>query len=220
MPSYSYYYNSIYNANSWLGIGTTAPASNATTTTGWTVARLAATRYSAMNASVERNSSTFNTTSSLNSSSGPNNTLKDCFRTQAFDTQTAFDAGTWTFNFPCRASSAGGSQDGNIRVRLWKSSNVTDGSSPTQITSSVQSGSTVTNLATGTTQTSTGTMSLDAFTVDVGEALFLQVEWCITGASSSNNSDVLFYQTTNTPILISTNYTEILPFSYNYGMII
>jgi hypothetical protein len=62
-------------------------------------------------------------------------------------------SGTSRVSVRVNAVSAGGTQDGAITTRLWKSANA-NGSNATQITGSLATGSTVTNLAVDTPQTS------------------------------------------------------------------
>jgi hypothetical protein len=128
---------------------------------------------------VERSSASFGGTAQP--SGAPDNTLGDCFRTQNPLSGT-FIAGVWVFLFTLRAVSAAGGQDGRIRVRVWKSANA-NGSGATEITSGTSPLSSVTDLAVGVDQNSTGGVTLPQITLN-SEYLFFQVAWEITGAAS------------------------------------
>jgi hypothetical protein len=159
-------------------LGGSAPAA-ATTGTGWTVGTVAASNYARMAYGVERSSASFGGTAQP--SGAPDNTLGDCFRTQNPLSGT-FIAGVWVFLFTLRAVSAAGGQDGRIRVRVWKSANA-NGSGATEITSGTSPLSSVTDLAVGVDQNSTGGVTLPQITLN-SEYLFFQVAWEITGAAS------------------------------------
>lgn len=160
-----------------LQVGGSAP-STSTSSTGWTVGTTAASNYSRMNFGTERLASTFGTTAEP--SSGPDNTLGDSFRAGPFT--GTFEAGDWSFAFAFRAVTAAGGQDGRVRVRVWKSTSAT-GASPTEITSGATTLSSVTDLATGADQTSSGTVTLPTIIL-TNHYLFIQLAWEITGAAS------------------------------------
>jgi hypothetical protein len=106
-------------------------------------------------------------------SGGPDNTLKDCWRS---DKKLTVDipSGTWTIPVPFIASAEGQEGAGcRVRVRLWRSANA-DGSTPTEITSGASVGSTVTNLQSEAASISTVTVALGALSW-TAQYLFLQV---------------------------------------------
>jgi hypothetical protein len=163
-----------------MQVGGSAP-STATGSTGWTVAATAADNYSKMAFGVERAASTFGGTA-LPNTSGPDNTLKDCFRTGPWS--GSFASGDWAFSCPVIAVDAGGTQDGALRVRVWRSNNA-DGSSATELTSDVVQLSTVTNLTTGAAQICSGNVTLGAITHSGTDYyLFFMFAWRITGQAS------------------------------------
>lgn len=103
-----------------------------------------------------------------------------------------FPAGTWTFNFPVIAVGAGGTQDGRMGLRVFKGlRSGTAFASVTELTAARLVGTTVTNLATATPQTSTVTWSAPAFRLN-NEFLIIKLGWEITGASTSNAGDIIF----------------------------
>lgn len=184
-----------------LQVGGAAPAT-ATTGTGWTVGKTASTNYSFMLFGSKRAAGTFSGTSPLASSTGPSS--GSAWRTENV-LDGSFASGSWVFDFPFRAVDGGGAQDGRVRLRVWKSVSA-DGSSPTQITTAVLTGTTVTNLTTTTDQTSSVTWSAPSFALN-GEYLFVEAEWEITGAGSANNQDVVF-RVGSTASITTTNFDE------------
>lgn len=153
-----------------LQVGGTAPATT-TTGTGWDVTGVAATQYSRLEAGVIRAPGTFSGTAQP--SSGPDNTLKDCWRTQNKVT-VDIPAGTWTIPVPVIAYSAiWEGATARVRVRLWQSSNA-DGSSATELTSGAVTGTTVTALQSEASSISTATVSLGAI-VFTSKYLFVQI---------------------------------------------
>jgi hypothetical protein len=183
--------------------GGTAPAT-ATTGTGWTVAKTAASNYARMDSQTKRVATTFAATAQP--SGAPDNTLGDSIRTPNTLTGVLHSA-NWDIQLGVIAVSAGGSQDGRLRYRVWRSVNQ-DGSSATEITAATQLSATVTNLT--TTQVNlalSATWNPGAVTLS-GEYLFFQVAWEITGAASSTSADVVLRVDSNsrfiTPLLLDT----------------
>lgn len=118
-----------------------------------------------------------------------------------------FPAGTWTFSFPVRAVSAGGNQDGRISMRVFKASRSgTSFASVTELTTARLQGTTVLNLATTATQTSTVTWSAPAFRLN-NEFLICKLAWEITGAGSTNTRDVNL-RWGNTATMVSPNFKK------------
>lgn len=186
MTASTFYLSSTVAASSnHLSLVTSAPGT-ATISTGWTVGTTAPTAYSAMAAGVERAASTFGSTA-LPDGTGPSNTLGDCFRTSStLDGRWA--AGTWTLSVPMIAVTAGGAADVAAVFRVWRGESAT-GSDAVEITSGLQTGSTLTNLTTAE-QISTLAFALDGIGV-VGEYLFLQVALKIIGVGGGATDDAL-----------------------------
>jgi hypothetical protein len=178
-----------------------------TSTTGWTVGKIAANNYSLLQNGTERATGTFTTTIA------PNNTAPvsdETFSPAVFspppliiDSESIatlyeyngyFPAGTWTFAFPVIAVSAGGAQDGRITMRVFKGqrdpADDTAWINVTELTAALLSGTIVTNLTTAASQTSTVTWSAPAFFLN-NEFLIAKMAWQITGAGGANTQDVL-----------------------------
>lgn len=189
------------NASFSQGLETVDPGAEASTSTGWTVAKVAATNYSEMAGVIKRASTTFAATA-LPNASPDLAILGDSMGTVAKLSGT-FDAGVWAATFKVIAVTSGGDQDGNIRYRIWKSA---DASSFTELTSGAIVCGTVTNLATTASQTSAGsTASIGPFTLS-NEWLFLQVAWQISGAGGANTRDVVLRKGTGIT-LVTPNFT-------------
>jgi hypothetical protein len=131
---------------------------------------------------------------------------REALRTDAPLTGT-FAAGNWTFHCAVRANTAGSTHDGRVAVRLVRSKvpGLYSGSF-TEITSARTVGTSVTNLTSAATQTSTVTLALPAFSLD-DEYLFLMMAWNIQGAGSTLNDDVNIRLGTTATRLISTDFT-------------
>jgi hypothetical protein len=180
---------------------------------GWVVAKLAANNYRIMvnGSEISGGFATTiqpdNTAAPISDENWPSTAVftpptlinaSDCIST-LYEYNGVFPAGTWTFEFPLRAVSNGGTQDGRIRMRVYKAQRTSGGNAwqnITELTSATLLGSIVTNLATNATQTSTVTWSAPAITLN-NEFLLCQIAWQITGAAGNNNADILFrYGTT------------------------
>lgn len=112
-----------------------------------------------------------------------------------YEYNASFPAGTWTFNFPVIAVSFGGSQDGQLRMRVFKGTRSgTSWTGVTELTTSANPPLTATaavsNLTAVATQTNTITWSAPAFTLN-NEFLICKLAWQITGAGGNNSCDVL-----------------------------
>jgi hypothetical protein len=161
----------------------TAPAAS-TSTTGWTVGATALGNYSRQTFGSERS---FTVNATPEPSGAPTASAPDSWRISAV-TSGVFGPGVWHSSVSVLAVTAGGAQDGRIRTRLWRSANA-DGSSPTQITASVMTGTLVTNLSTTVAQSSAASQEIPAVTL-TNEYLFLQAAWEVTGAGTATQ-DVL-----------------------------
>lgn len=176
----------------------------ATSTTGWTVAKLAANNYSNLSNGAEF--PTFSTTVVPNNTAP---TVDNSYPSTAiytpptllsstdsigmlYEYNGSFPAGTWTFTFPVIAVTAGGTQDGAITMRVFKGlRNGTAWSGVTELTAAMLQGTTVTNLATTLAQNSVVTWSAPAFRLD-REFLICKMGWRIIGAGGATGCDVLF----------------------------
>lgn len=155
-------------------------------TTGWIVGSSGTVpRYAVMDSGTERTAAS--STGTAQPAAGPDNTLGDCFRSPTALTGT-FASGNWSLSFlvqgETRATSA---HDGKLRIRVYKSSNA-DGSSPTELTGSVQVTSAYTDLANSATQTVTATWAAGAITLS-NEYLFIQVAHQIDANGSNASCD-------------------------------
>lgn len=175
----------------------------ATTGTGWTVAKLAANNYSDLLWGTKRTSGAFGTTV-LPADGAP--TGGNALRTVGPLTGT-FAAGDWTVALRVIAVSAGGTQDGRARYRVFKGANA-DGSGATELTSGTTEGGLVTDLGTGAEQATNATISLGSVVLS-NEYLFVKLAWRITGAGGNNSCDVLLRVGANS-YLLTPDFTEIV----------
>jgi hypothetical protein len=113
-----------------------------------------------------------------------------------------FSAGNWSFSFGMRTGAA--TCTGRIRCQVFASQNA-NGSGARELTTTALQGSQVTMNATGTTFASTVTWAAPAITLD-NEYLFVQVEWQVTGAGTSNSCTAQFYQSAGS--ITTPNFTE------------
>lgn len=189
----------------------------AATTSGWVVAKTAALNYAlfvnnaaentgftttlAPNNTAPTLSATFNTPVGFD---GPLYMNNNCIST-LYPYNGYFPAGNWTFNFGFRAVTAGGQQDGRIRLRLYKSgASFTNVTELTTAGANPLTGTTVTNLATAATQFSVVTFAAPIIELD-NEYLHCKLAWEITGAGGSNNADVDF-RDGNTCTMVSPEF--------------
>ncbi|HMF86505.1 MAG TPA: hypothetical protein VK575_00390, partial [Gemmatimonadaceae bacterium] len=130
----------------------------------------------------------------------------DCWRTTNAYTGT-FASANWNVHFAARGVTQAGTQDGRIRVRLYRGANA-DGSSATEITSAHQQGGLITNLLTSATQTSTATFNPGSFSVS-NEYIFVQLAWERTGAGGMSTTDVAMrIGVTTGSRVISSDFSE------------
>lgn len=190
-------------------------AESATTVaTGWTVAKTAAGNYRDLSNGAE--------VAGFSTTIAPNATAPAAGRTDnpavfsppsLYSTAVAistmypyngyFPAGTWTFNFGFRALGAANGQDGRVNIRVFK--NGPNYATPVELTSALQTGSVVTNLATNATQFSIVSWSAPIVELD-NQYLSVKIGWEITGAgTTSNNNDVNFREG-NTCNMISPQF--------------
>lgn len=183
--------------------GGVAPGT-ATTGTGWIVGKTAATNYSLLVYNSERLASTFGATALPNAAP----TTTDCFRSENTITGS-FSAAAWTWRTNVVAVTTGGSQDGRMRCRFWKSANA-DGSSAVEITASTSVASaSLTNVSTtpNTSWTSTNSFTPGAPVVFDNEYLFWQPAWQIDGAGGGNGCDILIRTNSADSVLTTSDFT-------------
>src|SRR5262245_32086731 len=119
----------------------------ATRADGWTVAKIASGTSAEFDAGTKQTSGTFTSqTTTPKPASFLTGTTANAFKTPAAITGT-FAATDWTFTFAVVAVSAASTQNGRVRLRVFKSVNAS-GASATELTSSTQVGTTVTNIVT------------------------------------------------------------------------
>lgn len=187
----------------WNGDQNDVTATETTSVTGWTVAKLANPRYAnIINGAVQ---TTFQTSPTLPNTTDP-----------AVDASTAtllpytppdlllengsimtlypytgyFPAGNWTFNFPVIAAGTGGAQDGRIRMEVFKATRSGNAfGTVTRLTTTNLLGATVLNITTTTSLNSSITWSAPAFFLN-NEFLICKIAWEITGAGGANNAGV------------------------------
>ena len=180
------YSNNPIQAGSAAGLLTLTQPGASTSTTGWTVAKIAPPSYATMFYNSESASGNFDGTAKPNAA--PASSAIDSWRISAATTGD-FSAGTWYSSLSVIAVTSGGDQEGRARIRVWRSVNA-DGTTATEITKSTMIGTTITNLATTVAQSSSASTQVAAFSLS-NEYLFLQCAWEITGAGGANTRDVL-----------------------------
>src|SRR5256886_804572 len=120
------FYNNPMQSGSSAGVLDLSQPTASTSTTGWTVGTLSPTLYSRMSFANKLTSTAFHSTP-VELGGAPSATAgllaADCWRLSAATSGT-FSAGTWYSALSCLATTTGGSQDGNGRWRLWRSSSV------------------------------------------------------------------------------------------------
>lgn len=181
----------------------TSPGADATSSpaTGWTVST-GSTNYSPMDSNVTQTAATF--TSTVQPDGSIDTTVGDCMRsTNTYN--GGFASGNWTINGVVIAVANGGSQDGTMGFRLFRSVNA-NGSSATEITGAVQTGATVTDLTAATQQNSSITFNPGAFSV-ADEYLFVQIGWQRTGAGAMTTSDVIFRVGSTATRVVTSTFT-------------
>lgn len=186
----------------WDPSNATAPA-QATSASGWTVAKTAANNY--------RNLQQGSEVAGFSTTIVPNTTAPTTTGTFAatavytpptllYDTGSIatlyeyngyFPAGNWVFTFNVISVSAAATGAGRINLRVFKA--VRSGSTfsgITQLTGAMQAGTIASAPTTTTTRASTVTWAAPAVTLN-NEFLIIKVGWQITTASGSNSADIL-----------------------------
>lgn len=167
-------------------LASTSPGAEATTATGWTVGTNTPTKHKLMDKGVERSASSWSEAALPSANPDMGTSVTDTLvSADAFTGKFAAEA--WALTLKAIAVTSGGDQDGAARVRLWRTANKI---SFTALTAAADL-STVTNLAVGAAQTTSGLLSPGAFEL-ANEYLALQIAWKITGAGGAATRDVLF----------------------------
>jgi len=180
----TFYLKSASNAQGYadLADGTTQAAANSVH--GWVPGTAASGRFP-----LRAGGATSTLTDATQPDGSIDTTNKDAIRSETALSGT-FASGNWVFTFSCTGSVATGSIDGRILFRLFKSANA-DGTSATEITAGIQTGSTITNISSSTDLTTSAlTINPGAITL-TAEYLFIQVAWEQTGAGGMSTSNVL-----------------------------
>jgi hypothetical protein len=165
-----------------------------TTGTGWVVAKTGSSNFSTQLYGTERAANTFSGTDGLATPATPSS--GDSWRSEV-PVNGTFANANWTITANVRAVTASSAQRGRIKVRTWKSANA-DGTSGTQLTSSLLTGSIIPSISTSADNASTITWSPGSVCTLTFEYFFLQVEWEITTASGSNSGDIDFRASSST----------------------
>lgn len=179
-----------------------APAA-ATSASGWTVAKTAASNYrdlvqgsevAAFAATIVPNTTAPTATGSFAATATytPPTLL---YHTGSISTlyqyNGYFPAGNWVFTFPVISVSAAANGAGRINLRVFKGSRSGAAyANVTQLTGALQAGTIVTNVLTSASQSSVVTWAANSFFLN-NEFLIVKVGWQITTVSGSNSSDIL-----------------------------
>lgn len=202
--------NTVLNAEApkFQELSEVSPGANATSSpnVGWTVGTNAPTVYKLMGAGEERSASSWSGTAKPAAASLATES-NSAFRTKE-KYKGKFAAGAWALHNLVRAVTAGADQDGAVTVRVYRSKNG-NGSSATEITSGLLTGSTVTNLATGADQDSLVTWEPGAIELNE-EYLFFDIAWKITGAGGGATRDVIFRWGETATRIVTPNFSSAL----------
>ncbi len=174
------------------GVATTEtqPGTSGNLTSGWTVAKTAAARYSNLQTGTKRAATTFTTTLVP---TALDNTLKNWIEIDPGGAGTfANDAG-WGVSLRFR-STLQSSQAGRARYRMFKGTSPT---TATELTSGVVQGTIITT-STTVYNVSSASISPGAISVAAGEKIYLALAWEITTAGGSNSADVVLAFTKST----------------------
>lgn len=188
----------------WWDPSRAAAPAQATSASGWTVAKTGANNYRDL---VQGSEVAAFTTTIVPNTTAP--TATGSFTTALYtpppiiyhtgsiatlyEYNGYFPAGNWVFTFPVIAVTANVSGAGRINLRVFKASRNTAGSgwnTATELTGALQAGTIATAPTTTTTQTSTVTWSAPIVTLN-NEFLIVKVGWQITTGSNANGADIL-----------------------------
>lgn len=185
----------------WDPTNATAPA-QATSASGWTVAKTRANNYRDLvqGSEVAGFSTTIvpNTTApAVTGSFAATATYTPptlLYHTGSISTlyeyNGVFNAGNWVFTFPVISVTASATGAGRINLRVFKAARSgTTFTGVTELTGALQAGTIATGPTTTTPQTSTVTWNAPAVTLN-NEFLIVKVGWQITTQSGANNADI------------------------------
>lgn len=196
-----YFINAAAAGSSHMALTTgPAPATATLASTGWTVGTTASGNYSEFLYNTKRAAATFGSTVLPNAAP----TTNDCARTQSPYTGY-FAAGTWSIKVSFIAGVAA-TGSGNLRVRVWRSSNPT-GSGAVELTTATLALSGVSNLTTSTAQNTSVTWNPGPITLN-NEYLFFEMAWNITGASASSTASVEWRTDATNSIITAPAFTS------------
>ncbi len=203
--------NGVQSGSSAGLLALSAPGAS-TSTTGWTVST-GATNYSRQSFAREKAATTF--AAAQQPSGAPAGSADDCWRISA-QTTGQFSTGTWYSSVSVIGVSSGGDHDGRALFRVWRAANA-DGTSATEISSSIMTGSLIANLSTTVAQSSVASFNLASASNVTNEYLFLQVAWQRTGAGGATTRDVLIrlgsMTAANGSGLVTSAFSSITPVS-------
>lgn len=187
----------------WWDPTNAAAPTQATSASGWTVAKTAANNY--------RNLQQGSEVAGFSTTIAPNNTaptVTGSFANTAVYTPPTllyntgsintlyeyngyFPAGNWVFTFPIISVTAAATGAGRINLRVFKATRSgTTFANITELTAAMQAGTIASAPTTTITRTSTVTWAAPAFYLN-NEFLIVKVGWQITTASGSNSADIL-----------------------------
>jgi len=180
----TYYLKSASNAQGYADLADSVTQGAANSVHGWVPGTAASGRFPLRSGGA---------TSTLVDATQPDGSIdttnKDAIRSEAALNGT-FASGNWVFTFSCTGTVATSSIDGRILFRLFKSANA-DGTSATEITAGIQTGSTLVDIS-SSADTTTSTLTINPGAVVLAnQYLFIQVAWEQTGAGGMSTSNVI-----------------------------
>lgn len=186
----------------WDPSNQTAPA-QATSASGWTVAKTAANNYrdlvqgsevAAFSTTIVPNNTAPTVTGSFAATATytpPTLLYHTGSISTLYEYNGYFPAGNWVFTFPMISVTASATGAGRINLRVFKGTrNGTAYSNVTELTGALQAGTIASAPTTTTTQTSTVTWNAPIVELD-NEFLIIKIGFQITTASNVNNADFL-----------------------------
>lgn len=187
----------------WWNPSNTTPPAQATSVSGWTVAKTAANNYrdlvqgsevAAFSTTIVPNTTAPVATGSFAAAVGftPPTLL---YHTNSITTLCEyngyFPAGNWIFTFNVISVTTAATGAGRINLRVFKGTrNGTAFSNVTELTAAMQAGTIATAPSTTVTRASTVTWAAPAIRLD-NQFLIVKVGWQITTASGANNADIV-----------------------------
>lgn len=203
----------------WDPTQATAPA-QATSASGWTVAKTAANNYrdlvqgsevAAFSTTIVPNTTAPTATGSFAATATytpPTLIYHTGSISTLYEYNGYFPAGNWVFTFPVISVTTSATGAGRINLRVFKASRSGTNAynTATELTAAMQAGTIATAPTTTTTQTSTVTWAAPDVILN-NEFLIVKVGWQITTASGNNNADILLRHGSGCTML-SPNFRE------------